>query len=675
MKHNHKRNIKISIILIIGLVITLYAPGVAFSTGVEHGKMGIPQPVAVHKTTQCRNITEEVDDGQSVFKEGTLRDLRTAKEKKAARKAEKSNPAFSAKGAISITDSQAAVVTYVTDTMVAQLNATFDNTSGTQAQIDTLSANVTTTLKSMYGIGDIVTRVSFHLDTSKLPSTTMTSSDMLYYVEQAISKSPRLCCLFTLTNVTITASDTLLEVFSPIDADRFAETTYQYEHELTELLKVPRNNTNMSTIDRFLYLHDEVATATEYSYRVGSFAVDYTPVGTLLNSLSVCQSYAAVFNHAALALGLNSYVVDSDAHAWNAVGLDDAWYYIDVTHDDSGVSGADSVSHRFFLTGADSTRALNSDYASHFTTLTSSLGTKYDAGYYPKSESVTSPMGYTGGYWYFVKNNQLYRWDGTSATANYYTSIPTATSRRSAVVDGILYFGGSDGIYQCNSGVSSYSLIDNGSYSGMYESLNRLYVKTSGSYYIFQNGSTPFTTPTPKPSGSVSPAQTATPDPSASAAVSATPSATPTASSMNNIPTAPPYFTATPDPSASPMITSSPSPTSTASAKPTATPVPTVKKPGKTKITKLKNIKTRTAYVKWKKVSGTSRYRIQYSTSKYFTTGSARDVLTNSVKIGNLFKKKTYYFRVRAVKIKRISGVIRYGYGKWSKVKSVRIKQ
>ena len=48
--------------------------------------------------------------------------------------------------------------------------------------------------------------------------------------------------------------------------------------------------------------------------------------------------------------------------------------------------------------------------------------------------------------------------------------------------------------------------------------------------------------------------------------------------------------------------------------------------------------------------------------------------MTSSVTIANLFKK-TYYFRVRAVKVKRVNGVLAYKYGSWSAKKKLKIKK
>ncbi len=96
------------------------------------------------------------------------------------------------------------------------------------------------------------------------------------------------------------------------------------------------------------------------------------------------------------------------------------------------------------------------------------------------------------------------------------------------------------------------------------------------------------------------------------------------------------------------------------------------KRPGKVKITYRKNKKSRKVLLKWKKVSGAKGYQLQYALNKKFTK-KKKSKLTKKRKyiVTKLKKKKTYYFRVRAYKLNGKKKV----YGKWSKVKKVKIKK
>lgn len=585
--------------------------------------------------------------------------------------------------------------------MSDQLNAAFGSGIGTRADIQSVSAEELSQLNAdlnrassgNWNFTDIRSKITFQIPRASFPASALDSSTSLFYLEQAISRFPKLCCLFTLADLTLDSSYATFLVYSPIAKDELRTITLQYENTLNEILLVIKNNPSMTETDKLLYLHDEIVAMTEYSTgRTGIYALDCTPVGSLIYNLAVCQSYAAVFNQAALSAGLTSYVLDSSSHAWNAVLLGDKWYYIDTTWDDTRPTGQgkDYVKHDYLLVNdavdANFTamHTLTTLYSSQFSGLTSQLGNAFQS-FFPKERKITSQMGYLGGLFYFSENNSIKSWDRGS-TVNTYSNIPSASARRVAVANRLLYVSGSDGLYQSNADITALNKVDNTAFVGMYEAANRLYVSTGGSYYIYYDASTPVTSAQPNPGTSLSPLITPYPlNPSGSANPSGSPTAT-----YGKIPTVPPISTGSSSPSpTAPTSSFSPNPGTTTIPFTSATPTPTATAtsgetsnqdnadftpPPQTTIKKIKNKKSRSVFVKWKKVKGSSRYQIQYSTSKNFSTKQMRDSLTNSVKIVNLYKNKTYFFRVRAVKIRRIDGVIRYRYAPWSSRKKKLIK-
>lgn len=95
------------------------------------------------------------------------------------------------------------------------------------------------------------------------------------------------------------------------------------------------------------------------------------------------------------------------------------------------------------------------------------------------------------------------------------------------------------------------------------------------------------------------------------------------------------------------------------------------KAPGKVKITSVKNKKGRKVIVKFKRLSGTKGFQIQYSLKKSFRKKKVKTTKNTFYIIKKLKKSKNYFIRVRAY---RLSGAKRI-YGKWSAVKRVRIKK
>lgn len=84
----------------------------------------------------------------------------------------------------------------------------------------------------------------------------------------------------------------------------------------------------------------------------------------------------------------------------------------------------------------------------------------------------------------------------------------------------------------------------------------------------------------------------------------------------------------------------------------------------KVKLTKVKNVKKKSIQIKWKKIADVAGYQVSYGKKKKLTTA-------NSIKIKKLKKKKKYAVKVRAYTVVDGKNV----YGKWSKVKKVKIKK
>ena len=102
----------------------------------------------------------------------------------------------------------------------------------------------------------------------------------------------------------------------------------------------------------------------------------------------------------------------------------------------------------------------------------------------------------------------------------------------------------------------------------------------------------------------------------------------------------------------------------------------TVTAPSKVTLSSAKNIKKKSLLIKWKKLKGVSGYEVQYALNKKFTKSKKSKTLTSASKVSFTVKKlkrgKTYYVRVRAYN-KGTGGS--KAYGKWSKVKKVKIKK
>ena len=95
--------------------------------------------------------------------------------------------------------------------------------------------------------------------------------------------------------------------------------------------------------------------------------------------------------------------------------------------------------------------------------------------------------------------------------------------------------------------------------------------------------------------------------------------------------------------------------------------------PDKVKIASVKNNKSKTIKIVWKKVKDCKGYEIQYALNKKFTKSKKNKLTTKlALSVKKLKVGKTYYVRVRAYNTDTNGN--KY-YGKWSKVKKVKIKR
>jgi hypothetical protein len=89
------------------------------------------------------------------------------------------------------------------------------------------------------------------------------------------------------------------------------------------------------------------------------------------------------------------------------------------------------------------------------------------------------------------------------------------------------------------------------------------------------------------------------------------------------------------------------------------------------KITSLKNKKTKSVSVKWKKITGAGGYQLQYSTSSKFKKKTTKNTKSVTYLCKKLKKNKKYYFRIRAYRISDKQKI----YGCWSKTKKITVKK
>lgn len=89
---------------------------------------------------------------------------------------------------------------------------------------------------------------------------------------------------------------------------------------------------NYSTdFEKVQYIYNKLKTNVKYEF--GDW--DQTIASVFLQKNTVCAGYSKAFELLCNAVGIDTIILTSCVHAWNAVKIDNRWYLIDVTNNDS----------------------------------------------------------------------------------------------------------------------------------------------------------------------------------------------------------------------------------------------------------------------------------------------------------------------------------------------------
>jgi len=130
-----------------------------------------------------------------------------------------------------------------------------------------------------------------------------------------------------------------------------------------------------SDAEKALYLHEYMAVHFDYDHDEYSdstlMELQHTAYGMLKNGKAVCEGYAWLYDILLHRVGVDAMLLESVeiGHGWNLVKIDDKWYHVDVTWDDSYDTHPGMVKHDYFL--KDNDTMLNSYHTSTDWVLTS----------------------------------------------------------------------------------------------------------------------------------------------------------------------------------------------------------------------------------------------------------------------------------------------------------------
>ena len=158
-----------------------------------------------------------------------------------------------------------------------------------------------------------------------------------------------------------------------IDYELGYYTTAEEEQAVTEKINETITDLDLNNGSDYIKIkkiHDFVCDTIQYDYINVSntdYKYQFTTYGALFKGRAVCQGYATLFYRLCREVGIPVRVITSSNHAWNIVKVNDKYYNIDCTWDDSdldvpmdknGNYWSGIVIYKWFLNGCD-------DFPSH----------------------------------------------------------------------------------------------------------------------------------------------------------------------------------------------------------------------------------------------------------------------------------------------------------------------
>lgn len=211
---------------------------------------------------------------------------------------------------------------------------------------------------------------------------------------------------------------------------------------------------SMTDFEKIMTVHDYMVLHYEYDYTLKNHNITI-----MTTKKGVCMAYSMAFKHIMNKLGIEClYVTGAKEmnHGWNIVKLDDEWYHIDLTWDDSG-SEFGQVKHKFALLSDKEIQSMEKPHYGYDLNGLQASSNKYDkVKWHEDNGSIIT----INKIYYYVDDNNLVDQNGKIIYKNLngdgYWDIggngyfPVGNYTGLAEHNGILYFNTDQAIYSYN---------------------------------------------------------------------------------------------------------------------------------------------------------------------------------------------------------------------------------
>lgn len=156
-----------------------------------------------------------------------------------------------------------------------------------------------------------------------------------------------------------------------------------------------------NNLEKIIYTNNYLCRNCEYATNIVDSS--HTLKGALVDKLPVCDGYSKAFKYLLKQVGVEAELATSDpmVHAWNLVKIDNDYYHVDVTWNDTKEIGVGRTSYDYFLR---SDKEFSKREHSDWVTNHKAVNTQYDT--LPEWEYMNNYLIYKDNYWYGLSNSQ-----------------------------------------------------------------------------------------------------------------------------------------------------------------------------------------------------------------------------------------------------------------------------
>lgn len=168
----------------------------------------------------------------------------------------------------------------------------------------------------------------------------LTEDSIRHTLNAYIADNPQVFWVSNIFGYAYSDGNTIVECYSMVPADRIREMSEILKDRISVLMEDLDPKYDEYHMER--YVHDTLLKNCSYAVGVKSVSdgwENFTSYGAIVNGSAVCEGYSKAMQMLLSITGISSYIIRGEAdgikHMWNLVKLDEQWYHLDSTWNDT----------------------------------------------------------------------------------------------------------------------------------------------------------------------------------------------------------------------------------------------------------------------------------------------------------------------------------------------------